>query len=54
MKVLKKQELIKIDGGTTNVSGTLVNAVSSLINTVLGVGRVIGTSIRMAITGARC
>ena len=51
---LNNYELMQIEGGTTNVSGSLLNAVSTLINTVLGVGRVIGTSIRMAISGSRC
>ena len=51
---MSNQELIQINGGTTNVSGSLLNAVSTLFNTVLGVGRVIGTAIRMATTNTRC
>ena len=54
MITLKNQELIKINGGTTNVSGSLINALATLINTVLGVGRSIGSAFRMAKTGSRC
>ena len=51
---LNNQALIKIKGGNTNISGSLLNSVATLINTLLGVGRTIGTAIRMATSGTRC
>ena len=51
---LSNKELKSITGGNVNVTGALINSVSNFINTILGVGRVIGTSIRMGISGSRC
>ena len=43
-----------INGGATNISGTLLNAVAKLISTVLDIGRVIGSAISMLKTGTKC
>jgi len=51
---LENHEMLIISGGSTAFSGTLLNSVAKLINTVLDVGRTIGTSIRMITTGKRC
>ena len=52
--MLNNTELLKITGGATNISGTLLNAVAKLIDTVLSIGRVIGTAIRMTKSGTKC
>jgi len=52
--ILKEHELIKVEGGNTNISGSLLNSVATLINTVLGIGRTIGSALRMATSGTRC
>ena len=52
--ILKEKELIKVQGGNINISGSLLNSVATLINTVLGMGRTIGSAIRMATNGSRC
>ena len=46
-------ELIQISGGAFSW-GSIVNAVSRGINTLLDAGRTFGTSIRMIVTGKRC
>ena len=51
---MSNQDLMNIQGGSTNISGSLLNSVATLINTVLGVGRTIGSAVRMAISGSRC
>ena len=52
--LLKDNELIMINGGSTAFSGTLLNAVAKLMDTVLGVGRTIGSALRMIVTGRKC
>ena len=51
---LRDSQLKLITGGNSNISGSLLSAVATLINTVLGVGRTIGSAIRMVTTGTRC
>ena len=51
---LKEKELRQIYGGNINITGALLNSVSTLINTVFGVGRSLGTVIRMVTSGTRC
>lgn len=45
-------ELLKISGG--GVSGSILNAVSRLINTLLELGRAIGSSFRRIKTNNKC
>ena len=52
--MLSNQELIKIEGGATTISGTLLNAVAKLITTVLDIGRAIGSAISMIKSGNKC
>ena len=51
---LENNEMLVIYGGSTAFSGTLLNSIAKLINTVMDVGRTIGTAIRMVATGKRC
>lgn len=53
MQRLHQQELLLIRGGAT-FSGTLLNASSKAIDLVLDLGRSLGTTIRMWLTGSRC
>lgn len=50
--ILKNDELIKVSGGA--ISGTMLNALSRGLSTLLDLGRSLGTAIRMIITGKRC
>ncbi len=45
MKELGKNELLNIDGGTS-ISGTLISSITRGINTLLDMGRSLGTAIR--------
>lgn len=50
--MLTNNELHNIVGGA--ITATLLNAIARLANTILGVGRAIGSSIRRAITKKYC
>lgn len=47
-------ELMAITGGASTVSGTLINAICKLVNTLLELGRTVGSAIRTAQTGRKC
>ena len=49
---LKNEELIKVIGG--NISGTLLNSITNLIDTIMDVGRSFGTAIRMMFSHRSC
>lgn len=49
---MNKEELISVSGG--GISGTILNAISRLIDTVLDLGRAIGSSIRRMQTNNKC
>ena len=51
--VIKDNELKTIVGGLS-VSGTLIKAMSSAVNTIMEVGRSLGTAIRKLSTGKLC
>ena len=53
MKEMNSEELLAINGGV-NITGTLINGLIKGMNTVLDIGRSIGTAIRRAITGNIC
>ena len=53
MKKIENYELQEITGGI-NLSGTLISAVTKLINSVVDIGRFIGSSTRRLITGNNC
>ena len=44
--MLNDNELILITGGGTTISGTLINSISKIIETLLDLGRSIGSAIR--------
>ena len=44
--ILNKEELNNVIGGGTNISGTLLNSISKLIETLLDLGRSIVSAIR--------
>lgn len=50
---MTNQELMVISGGGW-LSAAFLNAASRAINTVMDIGRSIGSSIRMIISGTRC
>lgn len=51
---MSNEELYLIYAGSTKVSGTLLNSISKLINTLLDFGRVIGSSIRRLVDKSHC
>lgn len=52
--MLEYNELIEVVGGGNTLSGTLLNAMSKIINTVLDTGRSLGSAIRRIKTGNVC
>lgn len=52
--IIDEFELTNITGGATTISGTLINAVCKLVNTLLELGRTVGSAIRTAQTGRKC
>ena len=50
---MSNQELIMVKGGGW-LSATFMNAVARAVNTTLELGRSLGTSIRMALSGRSC
>lgn len=53
MEKLNREMLLNINGGL-NISGTLVGAFTKAINSVIGVGRSLGTAIRRISSGKLC
>lgn len=53
MQILNKEQLLLIEGGLS-ISGTLINSFSSLIKSLMDVGRSLGTAIRMVTQGKLC
>lgn len=51
---MKDEELIEIKGGSIRFGSTLLNSVSRILNTITDLGRTVGTSIRMLVSGRRC
>lgn len=49
---LKKEEMLKINGG--GISGTLINSVIRGINSILELGRSLGTAIRRLTANNLC
>ncbi len=52
--IIEENELTTITGGATSISGTLINAICKLVNTLLELGRTVGSAIRTAQTGRKC
>lgn len=53
MKELNKDVMLEIEGGI-NISGSLISAFTKAINTILEVGRSLGTAIRRINSGQTC
>lgn len=53
---MSEECLIKIYGGASkySINGTLLNAISRALSTVMAIGRVIGSAIRRARNGYYC
>lgn len=54
MKILTNEELMQIDGGASWFSAALLNAGARAVNTLLDLGRSLGTSIRRLVNGSYC
>ena len=54
MVELKKEEMLKIEGGANWFSASFLNALSRAVDTLLDLGRSLGTSIRRSISGKVC
>ena len=50
--MLTNEELINIKGG--GITATLINSLSRLIDTLLNLGQVVGSSIRRSISKKTC
>ena len=50
---MKDEALIKIIGGA-NVNGAWISAFSRLLNTLLEIGRAVGSSISRYLSGTKC
>lgn len=49
---LQKTELLNINGG--NLNGTVINAFARALNSLLDLGRSLGTAIRRIVSGNLC
>ena len=54
MKELNNKELMGIIGGANWLTAAFLNAAARTIDTVLGVGRSLGTAIRRLVNGKVC
>lgn len=52
--IKEKQELLQISGGALNVSGAILNAFKGCANTILDIGRSLGSAIRRIAYGSLC
>ncbi len=53
MKELKNEELLRMEGGI-NISGTLLNSIYHVIESILDVGRSLGSALRRLHDGNVC
>ena len=54
MKKIENDELKITVGGATKFSGAIVNAITSLVKFVYGLGQTFGSSIRRVVSGKMC
>ena len=54
MKELNNKELMNIDGGANWLTASFFNAAARTIETVMDVGRSLGSAIRRAFSGKIC
>lgn len=50
----KEKELLEIIGGGINVSGAILNAFKGCANTIMDIGRSLGSAIRRLAFGSLC
>ena len=53
-KIPFQQDLLQITGGTLNVSGAILNAFKGCANTIMDIGRSLGSAIRRLSLGSLC
>lgn len=51
---LEEQELLNVVGGSTNLSATMLNSVSKILDTIMDVGRSLGSAIRRIYSDNLC
>ena len=51
---LKDKELMNIEGGANWLSASFINAAARAVNTLMNVGRSLGSAIRRAFSGKVC
>ena len=51
---LENHELIKINGGSANITGAFINSIGRALDAIMDVGRSLGTAIRMIYSGRSC
>lgn len=54
MEIIASAALYEIKGGSFRFSAAFINATSRAIGILLDIGRSVGTSIRMVVSGRRC
>jgi len=54
ININEKQELLQISGGALNVSGAILDAFKGCANTILEIGRSLGSAIRRLAFGSLC
>ncbi len=51
---MNNEELINVYGGGFSFTATWLNAIARTINTIMDIGRSVGTSLRMIFSGTKC
>lgn len=54
MRELEKQELLEISGGASWFTASFINAAARAMETLMDIGRSVGTAIRRTINGTYC
>lgn len=52
--MLQKQELLEIHGGAFKLTAAFISSIARLGNTLMDVGRSIGSAIRRSVGGTMC
>lgn len=52
--ILEDENLARIYGGATSLTSSMINSISKLIETLLDLGRNVGSAINYAINGKTC
>lgn len=54
MREIKKDEMLKIEGGTSNITGSMLNAIYKTIELIYSIGESLGSYIRRAVENKMC